>query len=85
MVKLFSSINSGIKCIKTSPKSAPAAKLTRYIKILLSLSLFIERKNIPTKDIRLTIATLTIVYKSASFIFHSIKKKYLNLIDCHYQ
>lgn len=73
-VKLFVSISSGIKCMNTSPKSAPAAKLTRYKIILFSFFAFIARANTPTNDIKLMIMTLPSVYIIASFIFDVCEK-----------
>ena len=63
---------SGMRCMNASPKRAPTAKLTRRkIYFLRSCSLS-ERVKTPSKDIKLTIMTLTNAYRETEnilFIF----------------
>jgi hypothetical protein len=53
---------SGKICKKTSPKSAPAEKLTKYKSQPFSLALLITKVTAPAKEIILTIKTLTKEY-----------------------
>ena len=56
-----SPIASGIKCMKASPKSAPAENATKNRSTDFSFSFLSISVIDPTKDIELTIITLPIV------------------------
>ena len=60
---------SGIRWMKESPKRAPAEKLTRYRSTLLRVSLLTEKVRAPTKEIELTMQTLTKLYNHASMSY----------------
>ena len=55
--KPVSSIASGIRWIKASPKSAPTEKLTKYMSIFFNCCSFNHKVAIPINEIRLIITT----------------------------
>ena len=72
--ELEESKDSGMRCIKESPRRPPIAKLTRSRVIFLRTVVLIKMKKIPIREIRLT-KIVAMTEKTNDSIFEFYQKK----------